>query len=489
MNTNNKFSTIYETSTIKFLKAFYTKNEKKLDFAFYFLLSVQFLSDFADTTTLPPIYVWGGSFYELFFAVVTFLFSLSCFSSILFTFLFNDNVNKTDKYCSIILLIISGLYFLTNADPNSTEISDFLFTIAVCIGKSSNKVVKSLLFPGFSLLLITILLSQYGIISDYIYTPMRHSLGFIYCTDFGAHLLFLVIAFIIYKQYKVSHQSVTVILLCFAICQYIANAKTSSFCMLLLLAGISIEYLCIKKLKKSFFQIFKNIMLIIFPLAYTLFCICTTIYTLKPSLFPENTLTTRFSITSDAFGLYNISFFSQYITQSGNGGSSGANADASGNSHNLFSNELSGPSHLIYALVILLLAFISLFLFSRKIYLYGSALSIISFMLIAAPGIVAKYSERIVIGGDGVSNYFWLDCSYIRVLLCNGILVFLTIMILTVYVQYKAYKSNNYLFMFIMCVIALDCTIEHHLTDISYNFIFMLALTDYFDTNKHKKHA
>ena len=86
MNTNNKFSTIYETSTIKFLKAFYTKNEKKLDFAFYFLLSVQFLSDFADTTTLPPIYVWGGSFYELFFAVVTFLFSLSCFSSILFTF-------------------------------------------------------------------------------------------------------------------------------------------------------------------------------------------------------------------------------------------------------------------------------------------------------------------------------------------------------------------------------------------------------------------
>jgi hypothetical protein len=121
--------------------------------------------------------------------------------------------------------------------------------------------------------------------------------------------------------------------------------------------------------------------------------------------------------------------------------------------------------------------------------MYGATLSIIALMMTAAPGIAVKLGKREIIGGNTLTEYFWLDCSFMRILFCNGVMVFITILLLSVFIQYRALKAKNYLFMFIMCVIALDCTIEHHLTNISYNFIFMLALTDYFDTNKHKKHA
>jgi len=82
-------------------------------------------------------------------------------------------------------------------------------------------------------------------------------------------------------------------------------------------------------------------------------------------------------------------------------------------------------------------------------------------------------------------EYFYLDSSFIQILLKHGIVVVSTILILATYIQYKAFKAENYIFMFIMSVIALDCTIEHHMMDISYNMIFLLALTDVYEKSKN----
>ena len=151
---NKTISKLYETSTIKLLNTFYIKGRTPLNYSFYFLLCIQFLSNFANTTTLPPIYVWGGSLYELFFATITFLFSLVALTNILFTILFDHEVTRMDKLLSLILLIVAALYFLTNIDSNSTEIPDFLLCISACIGKSSEKIIKFLLIPGTIFLLI-----------------------------------------------------------------------------------------------------------------------------------------------------------------------------------------------------------------------------------------------------------------------------------------------------------------------------------------------
>ncbi len=473
-------------SLLGMIKNFYIKNKNTLNNIFYVLLCIQFIDTFIDTTTLPPGYIYMGAFYEIFFAIIAFLFSLSCLFSITFTILFEQDIDKSSKIFSVALILIGGLYSITTEDSSNSEIFDFLICIAACIGKSHKKILKSLLISGSIIMIIALLASQAGLISDYVYTPGRHSLGIIYCTDFGAHVVFLVLAYIILKNYSPNIKTVIISLITFEVCYFIAMAKTASICILITLTGITIEYLFQKYKKHSFFAFFKGIMLIIFPLAYVFFCVLTAFYSYYPAVFPNGTFTSRLAITSLAFNKYNLELFSQYIKQNGNGGSAGANADASSNASNLLDVEKSGLPRFIYALAIIILIVVAFLLFTKKIYMYGATLSIIALMMTAAPGIAVKLGKREIIGGNTLTEYFWLDCSFMRILFCNGVMVFITILLLSVFIQYRALKAKNYLFMFIMCVIALDCTIEHHLTDISYNFIFMLALTDYFDTNKQK---
>ena len=74
------------------------------------------------------------------------------------------------------------------------------------------------------------------------------------------------------------------------------------------------------------------------------------------------------------------------------------------------------------------------------------------------------------------AGYFFLDNSYIEVLLERGVLIFLLICGMMTYIAYKAYKRRNYIVLSVVAVIALHCMIEHHLFDLSYNFFLLLAL-------------
>lgn len=72
-----------------------------------------------------------------------------------------------------------------------------------------------------------------------------------------------------------------------------------------------------------------------------------------------------------------------------------------------------------------------------------------------------------------VKDYFFLDCSYVYILYVYGLVVLLLVFALFIALGYK-YKKDWYMLV-ILFAIALDCTIEHHLTDISYN-IFLVAI-------------
>lgn len=80
-----------------------------------------------------------------------------------------------------------------------------------------------------------------------------------------------------------------------------------------------------------------------------------------------------------------------------------------------------------------------------------------------------------------VEDYFFIDCSYMWVLFVYGLVVLLIFMFLFVAIGYKF--QNDWYMLVILFVIALDCTIEHHWTNISYN-IFMVALVAECGINK-----
>ncbi len=482
-NSSNSANVIGNSSLISSIKSFYIKNKNKLDNIFYILLCIQFIDTFWDTTSFPPSYVFLGDFYELFFAISTFLFTLSCVSSICFSLFFEKNIEKDQKVISVFLFVVAGIYSITCDDTASTEIFDFLLCISACIGKSSKKLIKILAITGSIIMLAAIISSQAGLINDYVYLPFRHSLGIIYCTDFGAHVLFLILAYCIYKEYKAHNNLIVILLSAFSLCHFVAMAKTASVCILITFTGLSIEAFWLNKFHRSFFKTFKKLMLIVFPLAYGAFCLLTCIYSLKPELFPSNTFTSRLYLTSSAFYLHGIKLFGRYISQSGNGGGKGSVKDPYKSATNISTFSDSGINiNLLYTLIIIFLLLTSLILLYYKKQIIGYITAIISMILMALPSFTIHLDSSTELNSSS-SDYFWLDCSYIRIIICNGVLIFITIMILTTYIQYKAYTTGNYMFMFIMCIIALDCTIEHHLTDISYNFIFMIALTDYFSSN------
>ena len=72
-----------------------------------------------------------------------------------------------------------------------------------------------------------------------------------------------------------------------------------------------------------------------------------------------------------------------------------------------------------------------------------------------------------------MQNYNFLDCSYVHVLLVNGILFFVILMVLYVWCC-RARKHDIY---FLCCigVIAVNCMIAHHILQVEYS-VWLLAV-------------
>lgn len=71
--------------------------------------------------------------------------------------------------------------------------------------------------------------------------------------------------------------------------------------------------------------------------------------------------------------------------------------------------------------------------------------------------------------GGGATEYFFLDDSYIRILLMYGIVLFLVLMVIFYLAGLKAIKAKRILILFAIAVIGLHSFMEHHLLEVAYN--------------------
>lgn len=72
-------------------------------------------------------------------------------------------------------------------------------------------------------------------------------------------------------------------------------------------------------------------------------------------------------------------------------------------------------------------------------------------------------------------GYFFLDSSYILVLLEKGLVVFSMMCVISTYAGLKNAKKRVYV-TFLLAIIALQCVIEHHWMDISYNYFLIMVM-------------
>ncbi|TCS76635.1 hypothetical protein EDD59_12317 [Muricomes intestini] len=69
------------------------------------------------------------------------------------------------------------------------------------------------------------------------------------------------------------------------------------------------------------------------------------------------------------------------------------------------------------------------------------------------------------------ANYFFLDSSYLFVPLLYGILVLGVILLLFLVMSFRARKEKDWTLLWLICIMSLQCVVEHHIVDISYNIL------------------
>lgn len=66
-----------------------------------------------------------------------------------------------------------------------------------------------------------------------------------------------------------------------------------------------------------------------------------------------------------------------------------------------------------------------------------------------------------------VTNYFFIDNSYIHVLLRYGMIFTITLLVIYVLCSYK--KREDIYFLFVLVLVSLNCVIAHHILEVAYN--------------------
>lgn len=85
------------------------------------------------------------------------------------------------------------------------------------------------------------------------------------------------------------------------------------------------------------------------------------------------------------------------------------------------------------------------------------------------------------------ANYFFLDSSYLFILLQYGILIFALILIIILFINYRAQINRDYILIIAVGIMAVQCMVEHHLMDVAYNPFLWAAFAELGIEERQKK--
>lgn len=82
-------------------------------------------------------------------------------------------------------------------------------------------------------------------------------------------------------------------------------------------------------------------------------------------------------------------------------------------------------------------------------------------------------------------KYFFLDDSYIRIMLMYGVVMLIAVLVMWVVISKKALETKRLVLLVAVAVIAVQCFMEHHMLEMAYNPLFLLLFADF--TCKERK--
>lgn len=294
--------------------------------------------------------------------------------------------------------------------------------VAGMTGRSFRALLTICISIGTAIMAAAFCASQAGIIEDLVYEGGRHSFGIVYCTDCAAHLLFLLLMYAMLRLEELGVVEYAAMVLVYMI-MLMTKAQSDIVCGGLLLALIPV-YRLVLRWKRG-------------------------------GGAAEGTLGGRVSklLSRAAGALGTVSVFCFLLCAAASFVVTlGFNRD-----------DQALRKKLPYSLI-------------RRLEMNKEALRANPFPLLGA-----KIEEH-GFGGrtknlPGWDKYFFLDCSYIRLYVIGGVLLFLLILLFMTCVMLRCRAARRYGYLLVLAIVAASCLMEHHLMEYHYNIFPLMAFS------------
>lgn len=224
-----------------------------------------------------------------------------------------------------LILALGGCVLYTVYLSGYTILLTYYVFVIGAKGVSFQKIIKTYLVMNLLLIPFTIGSAQIGLIENLIYTrsttgAMRIAFGFVYPTNFAAHIFFALLTYFYYKEGKIRIKH--------TIGFIAASAFLFAFCDTRLSAGMTLIILLaafwFKKSKKTTYimSIIRPILVFSVPLTAVLSILLSYTYSASNRVFQSLNLllSSRLSLGQKMINRHGITLFGRFIEQHGNGG-------------------------------------------------------------------------------------------------------------------------------------------------------------------------
>lgn len=280
---------------------------------FCFCFAIAYLYYILNTTL---VYLWD------IYSIIPMLSSLIniCIYVLYFKIIIFDSYNKKDLLTVILPEIIC--WILVSIASNISGYSDlliyFIFIISARNVDFRKVALISMIIGSITVVSVTTI-SIIDIIPDLVYGS-RHSFGFIYPTDYVAHIFFLILTYFWYRKGKLHWYENAVILAIAAITYYFCHTRLDSGCIILLVI-FGVLYNC--KYGTRIYHKLRYILIYSTPIAAVATILLSIIYNPNYNIlvFIDKIFSHRFSLGHMMMFRHGVTFWGHEVLDVGLGGS------------------------------------------------------------------------------------------------------------------------------------------------------------------------
>lgn len=292
--------------------------ERLMDSMYLLIFGIYMFFYFADTTMFeimwPADFIWVLRLLTLMFII----FKLAV------------QKNAINLKNTLFIIGVMTLFFAIWHRTGYTLLYDTAVLLVGAYRVYYKKILKVYLIVAVPFTVYTIFASQMGIVTNLIYNQhgrIREAFGFIYPTDFAAHIFYMFVAWVLLRELKCTIWELLFMFLAVVLLDAYCDTRCSEITIVALVLGVLFLKFANKSDKNK--HIFNNILKVIKVLCMVIPVIAAFAMTILCRFYNPNNavmnflnsiLSQRLKLGKKIFDYYDVQIWGQYVYMVGNGG-------------------------------------------------------------------------------------------------------------------------------------------------------------------------